>query len=430
MILIKNGRVVDPLNKIDKKLDIMIDNDIIKDVGNNLEAKYDKEDLRVINADGFVVAPGLVDVHVHFRDPGLTYKEDIHTGANSAAKGGFTTVVCMANTKPSIDNAEILNDLVKREQSLLINVLNTANVTKGMQGKELTDFKALKEAKAIGLTDDGIPIKDEKLLLEAFRKAKELDLPISLHEEDPALIGSNGVNQGEVSKKIGVPGAPAIAEDVLVARDCMLALEVGNRIDIQHISSKRSVEIVALAKKMGANVFAEVTPQHIALTEEAVLYKGTFAKVNPPLRTKEDKDALIKALKKGTIDMIATDHAPHSKDEKMKSIMDAPSGMIGLETALAVCITNLVKPGHLSLMQLLEKMTINPASFYNLEVGQLTEGHKADIVIFDESQSWVVDKKEFVSKAINSPFIGEKLYGRVKYTICNGKIVYSDMQEL
>ena len=172
MILIKNGRVVDPLNKIDKKLDIMIDNDIIKEVGNNLEAKYDKEDLRVINADGFVVAPGLVDVHVHFRDPGLTYKEDIHTGANSAAKGGFTTVVCMANTKPSIDNAEILNDLVKREQSLLINVLNTANVTKGMQGKELTDFKALKEAKAIGLTDDGIPIKDEKLLLEAFRKAK------------------------------------------------------------------------------------------------------------------------------------------------------------------------------------------------------------------------------------------------------------------
>ncbi|SER54335.1 dihydroorotase [Lachnobacterium bovis] len=430
MILIKNGRVIDPLNKIDKKQDIIIENDRIKEIGENLDLKYNQKDLKVIDADNLVIAPGFVDVHVHFRDPGLTYKEDIHTGANSAAKGGYTTVVCMANTKPPIDNANVLKDLVEREQSLLINVLNTANVTVGMQGKELTDFKALKEANAIGLTDDGIPIKDEKLVLEAFKKAKELDLPISLHEEDPALIGSSGVNQGAISKKIGVKGAPAIAEDVLVARDCMLALEVGNKIDIQHISSKRSVEIIELAKKMGANVYAEVTPQHIALTEEAVLTKGTMAKVNPPLRTKEDKDALIMALKKGVIDMIATDHAPHSKEEKMKSISEAPSGMIGLETALAVCITNLVKSGHLSLMQLIEKMTINPARFYNLEVGHLTEGAKADIVIFDDKQSWIVDKKDFVSKASNSPFIGEKLYGRVKYTICNGKIVYSDMQEL
>ncbi|SFG27255.1 dihydroorotase [Lachnospiraceae bacterium C7] len=426
MILIKNGRVIDPLNKIDGIMDILVKDGKIVEVAEHIDEDKCHDTFEVIDANGKIVAPGLVDVHVHFRDPGLTYKEDIHTGSSAAACGGFTTVVCMANTKPSIDSAEILTDLINREKELPINVLNTANVTKKMQGKELTDFKALKDAGAIGLTDDGVPIKEESLLVEAFKKAKELDLPISLHEEDPELIGSSGVNQGKISEKIGVLGAPAVAEHTLVARDCMLALEIGNKIDIQHISSGVSVAMVALAKKLGANVFAEVTPQHISLTEEAVLEKGTFAKVNPPIRTEEDRVALIEGLKSGAIDMIATDHAPHSKDEKTKSIHEAPSGMIGLETSLALCITNLVKKDHLTISELIEKMALNPAKFYNLDCGHLSKGANADIVIFDENEQWVVSEDSFHSKASNSPFIGNKVYGKVKYTICNGKVVYRD----
>lgn len=345
----------------------------------------------------------------------------------SAAAGGYTTVVCMANTKPVIDNVEVLKELEKREETLPIHVYNTAAVTMGLKGKELTDMPELLKAGAIGFTDDGIPIKDEKLVMEAMKTAAQLDVPISFHEEDPDLIGNSGINSGEVARKLGLEGAPALAEEVLVARDCLLALRTGAKINIQHVSSEVSVQIIRLMKKMGAKVYAEVTPQHFSLTEEAVLRKGTLAKVNPPLRTEKDRYALIQGLREGVLDVIATDHAPHSPEEKNRELKQAPSGMIGLETALALGITNLVRKGHLTLSQLLEKMTVMPAGLYGMECGNIKKGANADLVIFDEREKWRVE--HFWSKSENSPFIGEELYGKVKYTICRGKIVYTDEEE-
>ena len=424
MILIKDGRVVDPETGLDETLDLIIEDGRIKEIGKFSESEsYEK----IISAKGKIVAPGLVDIHVHFRDPGFTYKEDVETGARSAAAGGYTTVVCMANTKPVIDNVEVLKELEKREETLPIHVYNTAAVTMGLKGKELTDMPELLKAGAIGFTDDGIPIKDEKLVMEAMKTAAQLDVPISFHEEDPDLIGNSGINSGEVARKLGLEGAPALAEEVLVARDCLLALRTGAKINIQHVSSEVSVQIIRLMKKMGAKVYAEVTPQHFSLTEEAVLRKGTLAKVNPPLRTEKDRYALIQGLREGVLDVIATDHAPHSPEEKNRELKQAPSGMIGLETALALGITNLVRKGHLTLSQLLEKMTVMPAGLYGMECGNIKKGTNADLVIFDEREKWRVE--HFWSKSENSPFIGEELYGKVKYTICRGKIVYTDEEE-
>ena len=303
-----------------------------------------------------------------------------------------------------------------------IHVLSCAAVSKGFEGKERTDMEGLLKAGAAGFTDDGIPLMDGMFVKEAMEEAARLDTVLSFHEEDKTFIKQNGINHGKVSEQLGIYGSPALAEDSLVARDCMIALATGARIDIQHISSGHSVEMVRLAKKMGANVWAEVTPHHFTLTEDAVLEHGTLAKMNPPLRTEWDRQMLIEGLKDGTIDMIATDHAPHSKEEKEKPITEAPSGITGLETSLALGITSLVKPGHLTLMELMEKMSLNPAKLYKLDCGRLEEGAAADLVIFDENEKWVVDG--FASKAINSPFLGTELTGRVKYTICDGKVVY------
>ncbi len=421
MILIKNGRVVDPASGIDEALDVVLEDGRIKALGKFPKTEAYEE---VIDAEGKIVAPGLVDIHVHFRDPGLTYKEDIVTGAAAAAAGGYTTVVCMANTKPVVDSVETLSDLRTRARELPVQVLNAAAVTKGLKGEELTDMRALRAAGAAGFTDDGIPIADTALLFEAMKRAKELDVPISLHEEDPALIASAGINQGAVSRQLGVGGAPALAEEALVARDCALALRAGARVNIQHLSSQVSVDIIRAMKGLGASVFAEVTPQHFSLTERAVVERGTLAKVNPPLREEADRYALIRGLKDGTIDFIATDHAPHSQEEKERDLNQAPSGMIGLETALALGITNLVRKGHLTMLQLLEKMTVNPARFYKLGCGTLKVGGPADMVIFDERERWTVEAEDFRSKSRNSPFLGMELYGRVHYTICGGRVVF------
>ena len=421
MILIKNGRVVDPASGIDEALDVVLEDGRIKALGKFPKTEAYEE---VIDAAGKIVAPGLVDIHVHFRDPGLTYKEDIVTGAAAAAAGGYTTVVCMANTKPVVDSVETLSDLRTRARELPVQVLNAAAVTKGLKGEELTDMRALRAAGAAGFTDDGIPIADTALLFEAMKRAKELDVPISLHEEDPALIASAGINQGAVSRQLGVGGAPALAEEALVARDCALALRAGARVNIQHLSSRVSVDISRAMKGLGASVFAEVTPQHFSLTERAVVERGTLAKVNPPLREEADRYALIRGLKDGTIDFIATDHAPHSREEKERDLNQAPSGMIGLETALALGITNLVRKGHLTMLQLLEKMTVNPARFYKLGCGTLKVGGPADLVIFDERERWTVEAEDFRSKSRNSPFLGMELYGRVHYTICGGRVVF------
>ncbi|WP_442913778.1 dihydroorotase [Lacrimispora sp.] len=423
---IRNAHVIDPTDKTEKNVDICISDGKITAIGEHLEFTVAKEDV-VIDASGYVVAPGLMDVHVHFRDPGLTYKEDIQTGARAAAKGGFTTVVCMANTKPPIDNVETLKYVLKEGEKTGIRVLSAATVSKGLMGAELTDMEALKANGAAGFTDDGIPLLNETLVKDAMEMAAKLNLPLSFHEEDPAFIVNNGINHGSVSEQLGIYGSPALAEDSLVARDLMIALHTKAPVNIQHISSKNSVKAVKFAKELGAEVYAEVTPHHFSLTEEAVLKHGTLAKMNPPLRTEEDRQALIQGLKDGSIDIIATDHAPHSTEEKAKGLKDAPSGIIGLETALSLGVTNLVRPGHLTMMELMEKMSLNPAKLYRIPFSGIQMDSLADLVIFDPDETWTVG--EYVSKSVNSPFTGESLYGRVKYTICKGKIVYQDEKD-
>lgn len=410
---------MDPATKTEQKADIRITDGIIAEIGTLTPA--DQEE--ILDASGLTIAPGLIDTHVHFRDPGLTYKEDLHTGALAAAKGGFTSVICMANTLPVVDNTEILADILSRAAAEKIHIYQAAAVTQGLKGQIMNDLDALADAGARGFTDDGFPLVNQKYVLDAMKKAAERNLPISFHEEDPSFIENAGINKGAVSEKLGIGGAPSIAEDVLVARDCMLALHTGAHVVIQHISSKNSVALIRTAKKLGANLHAEATPQHCTLTEDAVLEKGTLAKLNPPFRTEADRQAIIAGLKDGTIDLIATDHAPHSSEEKARELTKAPSGIIGLETALGLCITSLVKPGHLTLMELLEKMTVNPAKLYHLPTGKIQVGAPADLVLFNPDEEWIVDK--FVSKSCNSPFIGRKLYGKIHCTICNGNAVYS-----
>lgn len=421
MILIKSGRVIDPEQRMDQVQDVVLEGKKIKAIGSfQDDGSYEA----VIDAAGYVVAPGLVDVHVHLRDPGFTHKEDIQTGAKAAAAGGFTTVVCMANTKPPVDNVETLRYIIEEGKKTGIHVLADAAVSVGLKGQELTDMEALKAAGAVGFTDDGMPMMNGQMVLEAMEEAARLDMPLSFHEEDPAFIKNNGINRGAVSEQMGLYGSPSVAEDSLVARDCMIALHTGARVNIQHMSSRYAVKMVGFVKKLGADVAAEVTPHHFTLTEEAVLEHGALAKMNPPLRTEEDRQALIQGLKDGTVDIIATDHAPHSEEEKGKLLSGAPSGIIGLETALALGITELVAKGYLTMMELLEKMSLNPAKFYRLECGRLREGADADLVIFDEKEFWTVG--DYQSKSSNSPFTGCKLQGKVKYTICGGKMVYSN----
>ncbi|MDO4617241.1 MAG: dihydroorotase [Lachnospiraceae bacterium] len=419
MILIKNGRIVDPVTQTDAVLDILLDGPVIKEVGENLT--YEEAD--VLDATDLVVAPGLMDAHVHFRDPGQTWKEDINTGAAAAARGGFTTVVCMANTVPTVDNPDTLRDIQRRGEETGIHILQAACITKGMQGRELTDMEVLSDAGAAGFTDDGKPILCEKTLVEAMNRAKKLDLPIALHEEDPLFIKEAGVNQGEVSEELDYGGASRTAEDVMVARDMILALHTGASVCIQHISSGNSVDLVRLGKKLGADIHAEATPHHFTLTEKAVLKYGTLARMNPPLRTESDRQRIIEGLKDGTIDMIVTDHAPHTTEEKSKSMEKAPSGITGLETSLGLGILSLVQPGHITLMKLMELMSKNPAEFYRMIPGSIQPGAPADLVIFGENETWTV--KDYASKAENSPFTGWELPGKVHFTICSGTVVYN-----
>lgn len=423
MILIQGGRVIDPEKQEERIGDVIIEGGRIRAVGTFPDTgDYEK----VIRAFGCVVAPGLVDIHVHFRDPGFPHKEDIGTGAAAAAAGGYTTVVCMANTKPAVDNPETLRYVIEEGKKTGIHVLSAAAVTVGLKGHQLTDMKALREAGVAGFTDDGIPLMDAGILSAAMEQAALLGVPVSLHEEDPGRIKENGINHGRVSETLGIYGSPSEAEETLIARDVKIALATGAKVNIQHISTAGGVEQIRQARKQGADVTAEVTPHHFTLTEDAVLKYGTLAKMNPPLRTEKDRQALLEGLRDGTITIIATDHAPHSRDEKNRPLTQAPSGITGLETSLALGITELVQRGHLTMVQLIEKMSLNPARLYGLDCGRMAEGAPADLVIFDPNEEFCPET--FYSRADNTPFRGWKLKGKVRCTICGGRIVYSDRQ--
>ena len=422
MLLIQNVRVLDPYTQMDALCDVLIGDDgVIAQVAEHIDAPAG---CTVYDASGLTVSPGFVDGHVHFRDPGQTQKEDVLTGAAAAAAGGYATVICMANTVPTCDTPEIIRYVTDKAKDCPVQVLQAGSVTKGLKGQELTDFDALLEAGAPCLTDDGINLTSAALCRTAMVEAAKRGTLLSFHEEEPSLVPSPGVNYGsEAAKHFGVPGAMASAESAMIGRDIALALDTGARVLFQHVSSAQSVALIRAGKAMGAKIYAEVTPHHLSLTEDDVPAHGTYARMNPPLRKEADRQALIAALADGTIDMVATDHAPHTAEEKAREFAKAPSGITGLETSLALGITSLVKPGHLSLTELMEKMSLNPATLYKLDCGRMEEGAPADFVIFDENEKWVVDS--FASKATNSPFLGAELTGRVRYTICDGKVVYT-----
>jgi dihydroorotase len=420
MLLIKNGRVVDPKSGFDQVADVLVDGKKVVKIADSIE----EASAEVIDATGLVVAPGLVDIHVHFREPGQTHKEDIHTGALAAAAGGFTSVVMMANTTPTISDVKTLKEVLASASKEKVHVYTNATVTKNFDGQNLTDFKALLENGALSFSDDGIPLQSSKVLKEALDLAKENNTFVAVHEEDPELNGILGFNEGIARDKFHFCGATGVAEYSMIARDVMIAYDRGAHLHIQHLSKAESVKVVEFAQQLGANVTAEAAPQHFSKTEDLLLIKGSAAKMNPPLRTEKDRLAVIEGLKSGVISVIATDHAPHHADEKnVEDITKAPSGMTGLETSLSLGLTNLVATGDLTLSELLAKMTINPSSMYDFDAGYLAENGPADIVIFADKEERVVSD-HFASKASNSPFIGEKLQGVVKYTICDGNIVY------
>ncbi len=415
MLLIYTAHIMDPYTGLDGLRDILIDdNGMIAKVEKHIDWASSGGSVKLIDAKSMTVAPGFVDGHVHFRDPGQTQKEDIQTGAQAAAAGGYTSVVCMANTSPACDNLETLQYVQQQAAAQpLVNILQACAITKGLQGKELTDFETLLAAGAPSFTDDGIPLQDAALVMRAMEKAAACDALLSFHEEAPEFIGSPGINAGSAAaKELGLAGAKPISEEVMIARDIALALRSGARVVFQHISSALSVSLIRAGKALGAKIYAEVTPHHLALTEDAVLECGTLARMNPPLRTEADRQALIAGLKDGTIDMIATDHAPHTTEEKALPFADAPSGIIGLETAFSVCNTMLVKTGRMTRMQLLTRMSKNPAEIYGLKGKSIEPGNRAELVLLD----WDATKTytEYHSKASNSPFTGKPLRGAVK----------------
>lgn len=419
-MIIKGGRVLDPVSKRDEVLDIKIEDGKIIKIAKDIEASSDKEE--VIDAREKVVVPGLIDVHVHFRDPGQTQKEDLVTGSQAAIAGGFTSVVQMANTSPKIDSKEKIIEHYKKARDLPLKVFTVSALTKNFGDLELVDMEENFKRGAVAFTDDGIPNRNSELILEAMNRAKDLDAIISFHEEDPDLIGQNGINHSEVSEKLGIYGSPNIAETSFIARDVAMAIYTGAKISIQHISTGLGVDLVKFGKEMGANIYAEVTPHHIALNDSAVLEYGSLAKMNPPLRSEEDRLRIIKGIKEGTIEIIATDHAPHTAEEKSKEITKAPSGIIGLETSFSICYENLVLTEEISLMKLIELMSTNPARIYGLEGGEISQGKIADLAIIDLDSEYKIDK--YKSKSSNTPFKDKTLRGEVLYTISEGELVY------
>lgn len=422
-LLIKNGTLIDPVLNSEQITDILLEDGQIAAIGVGLE----DSEAQVVEAAGLAVAPGLIDMHVHFRDPGFTYKEDIISGSHAAAHGGFTTVTCMPNTKPTVDCPEMISYVLDRsKQGSGVNVLPIGAVSVGEKGEQLTDAKALKQAGAVALSDDGVPVQNANLMRDALICASRAGLTVLTHCEDADMVKNYAVNEGRISRQLGIHGRPAIAEEIMVMRDAMLAEETQTAVHICHISTGRAVDIVRKYKKKGVKITCETCPQYFTLNQREILEQGAMARVNPPLRTTRDVAAILAGLKDGTIDCIVTDHAPHSEEEKARGLEQAPSGMVGLETSLGISLTQLYHTGEMTLPEVIAKMTVNPARILNLEKGRLSVGSDADLTIFDPNEEWVVDASKFASKGRNTPFNGRTLKGKVKYTIVAGNIVYQD----
>ena len=423
-LLIKNGHVVDPANNIDKVCDILIKDTKIIKLAKNINDKTGK----TIDAKGKIVMPGIVDMHVHLREPGREDKETVASGTKAALKGGVTSVLAMPNTTPTIDCAETiksLQDIIKKTAN--VNVFIAGAITKDRLGRELNDIAKLKMAGAIAITDDGSSVDDDKLLSEALKKAKSEKLLVICHCEDKTLSKKGVVNLGIISTILGLRGISKESEYKRIQRDINLAAKINASIHIAHVSCKESVEIIAKAKKKGVCVSAETAPHYFSLDETALLQYDTNMKINPPLRSRADLEAIKQGLKNGTIDAIASDHAPHTENEKDVEFDRAEFGTIGLETELAISITELIEPGVLSWPELVEKLTCNPARILNIDKGTLSENSIADITIIDPDKEWVLTKDAICSKSKNSCFIGRKLKGRVEYTILSGKVVYKSV---
>ena len=423
-LLIKNGRLVFPVTGTVVLQDVLVENGVIS----LMERGLDPEGCdRVIDASGLMVAPGLVDMHVHLRDPGLTYKEDILTGCAAAARGGVTAMACMANTSPAVDCPEQVEYVLNRaRQGCGVEVYPIAAVSKGLRGEEPTDAEALKDAGAVALSDDGNNVDNANLMRDVLIRARGLDLPVLCHCEDTTMVAGRAVNEGSVSRQLWLEGRPAIAEEIMVMRDAMLAEETGAHVHICHISTAKAVDIVRRMKKRGVALTCETCPQYFTLTEDEVLTQGAMARVNPPLRTRNDVAGIVAGLRDGTIDVIATDHAPHSAEEKARSLTRAPSGMIGLETSLAIALTQLYHTRRMDLPAIIKRMSTTPADILRLPRGRMSLGAQADLVLFDPDEEWTVDPEQFASKARNTPFAGWKVKGKVKYTIVKGEIIYQE----
>ena len=420
-VLIKNGHVIDPATATDEVTDILIGDGVIVKREKNCKAKADEK----IDAKGCYVMPGFIDLHVHLRDPGFTEKETVETGARAAARGGYTTILAMPNTKPVVDQADVVNYVHQKAANLaLVNVLQVGAVTKGQQGKELADIVGMAEAGIPAISEDGKSVMNAKLAREAMMVAAKCGIPVLAHCEDINLVDGGCVNADEHTRKIGLKGITNSVEDVIIARDIMLAQDTGAHLHLCHCSTKDSVMMVQLAKEQGVSVSAEVCPHHFTLTSEDIVPENTNYKMNPPLRTAEDVEALRKGLKEDIMDVISTDHAPHTADDKNTTMQRAPFGIVGLETAAALTHTELVLGGYLTPMQMAEKMSYNPAKVIGLDKGSLAEGKEADIVIFDPKKTYKIDSSKFWSKSKNTPFDGREVTGEVKMTLVAGQVVY------
>lgn len=418
-LIIKNGRILDPATGRDATETLYIKDD-------RITARYaEKEADRVIDARGCYVMPGLIDLHVHLRDPGLTYKEDVETGAKAAAHGGVTTIVAMPNTKPVMDRADRISYVNNKAKAMAcVNVIQTGSVTIAQEGKELVDIRAMAKAGVPALSEDGKSVMNALLMRQAMEIAAEEDMVILDHCEDKSLVNGGCVNADAYTEKLGLPGITNSVEDTITARDILLAAETGCRLHLCHVSTKGATEMLRLAKKKGYKVSGEVCPHHFTLTSSDIVAGDSNYKMNPPLRTRADREALIEGLKDGTFEVISTDHAPHAREEKGSDLTKAAFGIVGLETSVALTMTELVDTGILTPMQMAEKMSYNPARILGIDKGSLAEGKIADVVIIDPKAEYTIDVNSFASRGRNTPFDGRKVKGKVMMTVCDGCIVY------